>query len=534
MILRLEKFQGMAPKIAARLLPVNVAQAAHNCRFGSGALRPWPQPQFVSTPAKTGTKKSIFPYGSGESRKWFHWLEDVNCCRGPVAADGFDRVYWTGDGAPKYTVNSIATSGGTQYPTNSYTLGIPAPAAAPTVAAAGTATSTDPTLIESRSYVYTYVSAYGEEGPPSPPSDLVDVAPGQSVDLSGMSTAPSGAYNIATKNIYRTNTGSSGTEYQYVGSVAVATTTLSDTVDSAALGEVPPSAGWVAPNSGLKGLIAHPGGFLVGYYDNVLCCSEQYQPHAWPAAYQKILTDPIVACGAFGNSILVTTAGLPHLVTGGTPGGMDIERLERGEACISKRGLVDLGYAVAYPGPSGIWLAGTGQLDLITEGILSRDNWQALNPSTLLAARYERALIGFTSVGTFVLDVGSGNYSTLDLAATAAWYDEATGRLYLVVNGDIVEWCGGTSVYPLTWKSKPFQAASPITLGAAQAFATTYPLTLKLYADGMLKLTRTVADEKPFRLPGGFRATWWEVEVSGSVEITSILLASTMAELGQV
>lgn len=531
MIVRFNNFKGMAPILLPEKLPLGMAQTAANCLLDSGGIMPLGQPLTIVTPAKSGVKKSIYPYG--DPVKWLHWLEDVNCVKGSVASDGFDRVYWTGDAAPKMSVVGVITSGGTQYPTNSYNLGLPRPAT-PTVAAIGAA-GADIANLETRAYVVTFVSAYGEESIPSlPTTDITIDTTTQTVGLSSLPTAPSGAYNVATKNIYRSATGSSATAYQYVGSVAAATTTYEDSIATASLGEVLPSSKWYAPNNGLKGVISTPSGFLVGFYGNVLCFSVPYMPHAWNPDYQIVLPDNIVALGAFGSSILVTTTGLPVLITGTDPGSMSIEYLERGEACVSKRGLVDLGYSIAYPGVSGLWMAGTGSINNVTAALLNQKQWGALSPSTLLGTEYERAYIGFLSAGGgFILDA-QGNYSTTEVTATAAHYERETGKLYLMVGGDVVEWCGGESYYTAQWKSGKVVLPKALNMGCAKVLAQSYPLTIKVYADGVLKNTSTISSSAPVRLPGDFVASVWEVEITGGSGIYDAVMATSMLELQKI
>lgn len=66
---------------------------------------------------------------------WLHWLTDVNVVRSPIPGDTTERTYFTGDGVPRMTDSSLATTGGgSDYPTNSLNLGIPVPAAALTAA----------------------------------------------------------------------------------------------------------------------------------------------------------------------------------------------------------------------------------------------------------------------------------------------------------------------------------------------------------------------------------------------------------------
>jgi hypothetical protein len=421
---------------------------------------------------------------------------------------------------------------GTSKPGGSWTLGIPKPAAAPSPSAAAASGTVDDVTY---AYVYTYVSAYGEEGPPSDPSANITITPGATVTVAGMSVSPGASYNIATKNIYRVNTGSTASEYQYVTSVLVAVTSYADSKASSALGEILPSATWIPPNSTMTGLISHPGGFLVGFYKNVLCPSEPYMPHAYPAQYQETVDAEIVAIGAFGNSILVTTKGMPYIVTGSTPGQLSVEKLEKGEACIFKRAFVDMGYTCVFPGPSGLWAAGTGSVELATQSLMTKKEWAAYSATLQFAVQYESLYIGFMTTGGFVFNTATGDFSTHDITATAGWYDREAGKLYLVVAGTIVEWAAGAGAHGLVWKSKKFQVPSPVNFGAAQVFAAG-PVTVKVYADGVLKHTETqgATSANPFRLPSGFRATNWEVQIEGSYEVTSLFIASTMSELAQV
>ena len=542
MLIRLDQFAGMRPGLAPHLLPVNAAQTATDCKMVNGALASWKAlSATINDPAKVGTIKSIFLY---ENQYWFHWLTDVDCVYGAIAQDAWRRVYWTGDSAPKMTVVGVSVAG-PDYPTASYLLGIPAPASSPTTVTAGTPDEPqDETLFEDRAYVVTYVSAYGEEGPPCTPTATLTWKPGETVTLSSLPGAPSGNHNITNKKIYRTNTGSNDTAYQLVrtatyptGLIPVSVTSVSDSCASDSLGAVLPSAEWDPPPANLSGLIALPNGSLCGFVGKEVCFSVPYYPHAWPLSYRIPVDAPVVSLGAFGTSILVTTQGMPYLLTGESPEAMGREKLETGQACVSKRGTVDMGYAVIYPAPDGLIMAGTGQpFSLATAGVLGRDEWQALNPSSIHAYHYAGDYIGFYTTtgnkkGGFVFNPNTGDFSLITTYATAGYSDLATGKLYLVVDGLIVQWDAGAAALPYTWKSRPYYAAQPGNMGAAMVYAGAYPVTMKVTADGTLKHTQSVADALPFRLPGGYEATKWEIELSGTPTVNMVFLASTVGEM---
>lgn len=534
MLFKAEAFRGEVPLLEPHLLPDNAAQVAQNCRLKSGSVRPLRQTTFVATPSKVGTKKTIYRFGG---QYWFHWLTDVDVLRGPIAGDAAEATYFTGDGVPKVTDSSIAVQGGgTNYPTHSYTLGVPAPTAAPFAEVQGE--SVDPTQAEDRLYVVTFVAGIGAvemEGPPAAASWLVTVEPQQSVALT-LPSIPSGSYNFLYKRIYRTvDSGVAGsTELRYVGQVSAATESFSDSVAGTMLGEPLPSVDWDMPPADMHSLKLHPGGFMVGASGLDVCISEAYQPHAWPQKYRFKVDHPVVGLEIFGTSILVVTTALPYVITGNSPDALSIERLEIRQSCVSKRGVVDMGYAVAYPSPDGMMVVGLGQTLNATEKLMSRDQWQALKPSSILGAWQDGQYIGFYDTGTaqggFILDPSTETITWTDIHATAAWTDPVTDNLYLQIGDNIVIWDSGPNPRTLTWKSKLLVPPRPINFGVAQVLGE-YPLTFKVYVGGVLKHTRTVYGREPIYLPAGFLNDRWEWEVSGTKPFHTVKMAEVMGEM---
>ena len=72
------------------------------------------------------------------------------------------------------------------------------------------------------------------------------------------------------------------------------------------------------------------------------------------------------------------------------------------------------------------------------------------------------------------------------------------------------------------------------TVPTVAAYSGDFNLTIKIYADGVLKFTKTVyASAIPFRIPGGYRARSWEYQVEGNVRVRRVDMASSMSELMQ-
>lgn len=531
-----EGFGGLLPGVSSQKLPLNAATIANNCDLFSGEIRALKAPLFCVTPSKAGTKLAIYRFGQdivSDTQYFFHWTTDVDVVRGLITGDTTERTYYTGDGVPKVTDSTLALGAGTAYPNASYALGIPRPAVAPTLAVSGTGTG----AAVSRVYVYRNVSGWGEPGIPSPESVIVSVQPGQTVTLSGMSVAPAGAYNIQTKRIYRAISGTSGATYQFVAEIPITQTTYADTIADTALGEVLEGADWIEPPAGLQGLTGMRNGMMSGFLgDDVYFC-EPYRPWAWPARYRQPTGFKVVGTKASGSSLFVATQGNPYLITGTDPASMDVVKMTSRQACVSKRSMVDMGDTIMYASPDGMIAANEAGAVLVTESLITQKEWRAFNPESILGAYYENRYIGFYNTGSvtggFIIDfsTGSPRLTKIDTYATAAFNDLTRDALFLQVGNDIVKFNEGATSLNYTWESKDYVLPRPDNFSCARVDAESYPLTFKLYCDGALSSTHTVTDNKPFRLPSGFRARTIKAHVSGTPSVRKIYLATNMGEM---
>jgi len=519
-------FTGMNKKLAPELLSDNAARIAKNCVFNSGTLKPLRSPTYVWTPTKTGEIKSIFKY---KNQYWFHWLDDVDVVESPLPNDPYGRVYWTGEAQPRYTTEYLATTGGDLYPNNFLMLGIPSPDSPPTQTVPS---PSDPNNLQSRSYIYTFVSAYGEEGMPSDPSPLFDITDGDSVTVNCPSSPPSGQYNIAAKNIYRRN----GDAFMFVAQISATDTEYTDTKLNVELGSEISSTFYDTPPSDMKGLIVLANGCLAGFTKTELCLSEPYLPHAWPSANRMPFEGEICSIKAFGSSILVTTKhGKPYIVTGTVPSLMAREQFEIGHACMSKRGTVDMGYHVVYPSPYGLVLVGTGQASLITSDVIDELEWiDFAHPDTLLGTMYMGKYIGFYTNGSeqggFIFDPKAKNLSLLDLYATAAYNDPATGELFLVVNNKIVKFDSGDYLQA-EWESKPFIFDQAFNFSRCRVYAENFPVSIDLYHDDELFFSKNVSNDKPFTLPLKGLSNKYSYKITTTKEVKRVSFATSILEL---
>jgi hypothetical protein len=305
--------------------------------------------------------------------------------------------------------------------------------------------------VETRSYVYTYVTALGEESAPSPPSDPITIRVGDPVTILSFVAPPTERRNIDRIWLYRTNTGTEDTAFQFVDEIAVAdiASGYEDTKLNEELGEVLESESWDVPDASMVGLVAMPNGILAGFFNNVLCFSEPGFPHAWPADYRKALDFDIVGLEVYGNALYVTTKGKPYVVVGVHPLQMSERRVETGQSNIDKRSLLNTGDRILYCAPEGLISASGGSFVNISDEHYTKEQWRRIVGPDNSTARSLRAwyfdgqyilLAKYTFNSEDVENKLVFDFRDKDLRLTeftepvvAAFADPETSELYYVV-----------------------------------------------------------------------------------------------------
>ena len=426
----------------------------------------------------------------------------------------------------------------------------------------------------STSYVYTFVSAYGEEGPPSLASAVFDKVDGQTVQVTLPATSLSGTgrtnTNITHKRLYRSNTGSNTTAFQYVADVTLGTTTYNDSLDNDELAEVIPSTYWIGPpnedtgtypEGPMLGLTAMPNGIFAGFRGKRLYFSEAYMPHAWPVSYRITIEEEIVAIGMAGNGLIVTTKGTPYLVSGTDPRAMQVLRIEAAQACLNKASLVDMGDMVMYAGADGLVAAAGTDVQVITYGLINPQQWRSdYYPTVLKGFRWEGKYVGLytsgSNYGGFIFDPRGGK-NTLALLTQTSSTDAAGGftdpddnELYLIIDNTIKKFQGGTTYQTFTWKSKVFVPPKPTSMGFLKVDAEAWPVTVKVYGDGTLYYHATISTsgsayavtgstpsfsatdipEPVVRLPATVAKTF-EIQIEAAKVVNEVCIAESIDEI---
>lgn len=397
------------------------------------------------------------------------------------------------------------------------------------------------------------------------------------------------------KRIFRTVSGNSATDYQFVAEIPAATTTYADSLADSALGELLDTLDWDMPPTDLHSIAALPGGAMIGLSKNEVCLSEPYQPHTWPIKYRQTMAYNGVAIGVFGATAAIATDGVPYTASGTDPSTITLIHSDLEYPCINKRGAASFDFGLMYPSYAGLVLVGIGGSKVVTQDLYTADEWKMINPQTLVAEAYNGRYYGIytrTDGGTqmIILDRTEGVILVeADVKATAIYADLLDGNLYIANVTDIKKWDGDDGHKTIfDWLSKEFMLPSPVNLGAAKveadftqspaeilsrqaaynadiavnaAFIATgevggevnaqelcdlivngsniaYPSELEynslqftLYDGDTVIVAQQILDSSAFTLPSGYKSDSVSVRLSGNVIVKSVKVAETMIGL---
>lgn len=591
---KLQNFGGMIPAMDAELLPPNHAAENRNSWLYTGALEGIRVFRPVHTLVNLDTRRVYrIPLQSlgKENIPDSFWMEfpvlDVDVINSPTIDDTFERFYWAGQGiAPQYNTRARIINGDP-----AFVLGVPAPEVAPGVSVTGGAAP-----VETRAYVYTYVSAYGEESAPSPAILTSGNASGTwDVTVTDPDAGVLAGRNLDAIRIYRTVTGSAGaTSFFFVAEIALGVGTYADTSDTVTVtgNRVLETTFWNPPPTDLAGMTSLPNGNIAGFRNNEIWFCEPYRPHAWPSIYTVAVEFPIMGLGVIGQSLIVCTTSNPYSISGINPANMSMSKISAIEPCTSRGSIVSTPNGVVYASPNGLAVAVPGSVQVVTRNLITNDLWadpeQFLNISTLRAASIGNAYYAWGTEVPGCFDPGCFEPTTflqgdflgayqgalIDVSDARIGYtklvtddpmancftDYWTGEV-LVIRDGMVQWLDldvSQTRGPYLWRSKIMETPNQRNFGAMRIYFRTYadtpPLNpvrntsqvqpelaadqwglLRLYADDRLVYVREIRESgEIFKLPSGFKATFWQIEVEARVRINSIEIASTAKELQSV
>lgn len=565
MRLRVDDFRGTAPKFKPNQLADGLAVTALNARSGRGLLEPW------ASASSTGV---TLPVNSNYwfrylDTYWFTWQNRTEAVKVPLINDGFNYIGITDASYPKITRSDVALTAA-PYPATTYRMGVPQLSNPSITVAKNSATrpatpsSTNDLDLFTVYYKVALVDAWGREGPGSPVSaaaDLQEYTVDGTVYMAKQVTLtrpalPTGSYNLGTGalwRIYRANYTSSGSGiFQFLAELPVATTSYIDRVPSSQLGEEMITDDWFGPpddntslypNGPLRHIGAHPSGFMFGHTKHEVAFSEPGTTHAWPVKYQQSVREEIVTCQLTGGDIVVLTKGVPYVFTGLAPASMSPVRIPEPLPCVSQDAVVEVNGTVFYASKNGMVAVSGNSAQIVTGGFYRDVDWRALNPSTMRFGQYDDKVFIFRSgQPTLIFDPVNPDdgLRSLNLDPVVFTTEEGSGDFLYTAVGDATRTVKKfndvlNTPMSLTYTSKEYRLPSPTAFAYCKVVSDSYPFTFTVYArkanGAVVSQARSVTDNKPFALQGGFLADAWWFEVSGSPQIHSVVLAHSKSEV---
>ena len=592
-VLRIQDFSGIVPVKGDRAVPDGFATEAINTWLYGSELRGIRPPvdviacltttrEVLRIPKRTVGGNPAFPtvvppasYLGDSVWKQFTDI-DTDILRGQLVEDQYERYYFCSPTTgPRFNTYARMLAGQTDY-----ILGVPGPNN--TVDSAGN-NALKPTItsitggaapVLTRAYVYTWVNEFGEESSPSLP--VLGSGNGNAIwNIGNIQAPPAPGVNQPAwlkKYLYRTVTGASGqTTYYRVNEVPLATTTYADDTskqtDAVIVNNLTlESTSWAPPPATLKGWIAMPNGFLIGFDGSNIYMSEPYHWHAWPAEYKQATETPVVGLGILGQTCVVCTQGYPATITGVKPATCSFTKSTTDEPCLSRGSIVSTPNGVLYASQNGLVLVSPAGINNVTETLITRQEWiRDYAPQYIRGVRYQNGYlaermvpIGSTSprTGFFIdptaLKVALTEISDFELVR-ALCTDFWSGEVFLIVSdgttAKVQQWDPPTNdLMPVQWQSKEFQFQYDENFGAYSVYWDDARYSNVNYASAILPTTekvrlkvkcnrRVVYDQqvpengRALRLPSGFKGDIWQFEIRARAPVYSLHIASTMKEL---
>lgn len=500
----IQRFDGMEPSVSARLLADTAATAAVNANLLDGSLRGIHVPRLIRemdhgvVVLQSSFKIKHVKADGSLIETWADFPHPyTDFIKGPLVNDAYARYYWTSPGAPAVeysTVERIAAK------LPAFLLGVPAPPFTPILSVVPDANQALTNV--TRTYVYTYVTAYGEEGPPSLPVTAMgkpnDIWHLQFAEANGAIIDP--RRPIIKRRLYRTIFASNGqSQYWRVADIPLAIwpdipvvpvpgqdaidpgtftprnnhdDTASDLTIGGASGSLLASTTWQPPPAGIGGMILMPDGFLMGFKGRDIYFSEKFRPHAWPPVYTLTVEHPIVGLGVFGQTCIVMTEGHPVALSGSMPGNISITKTNTAEPCLSRGSIVSSPEGVYYASHNGLVLVSQSGVVNITQALISKDIWGVrYKPAQLRSARYKTQYIGINDAGRgFILNLGAQRVALSEfnslLAGQNLMNDLWTGEVHLIGRNNVYLW-DPEAAAPVAalWRSKEFHLPKPLNMG---------------------------------------------------------------------
>ena len=575
--ININDFGGMLPIKDAKLLAPNMSSLCYNTWLYDGTLKGLKPNTLLYTVLDPINTKKVYRIPNDMTVNGPHdfsnstWLEfpeaDTDVFKAPVINDSFQRFYWVSPNIPPRFNTFTRIQAGNVGLNTSFKLGVPAPVAAPAVSVSGGTSTT--ALV--RAYVYTWVNAFGEEGPPSPSTLVTGILDSQwTIGLVAPNTLQ--LFDIAPPiktRVYRTVTSSTGVAtFSFVTEVPIATLSFLDSVpDTTATGAgTLPSTSWTAPPA-LQGIVVMPNGMLAGWLGRDIYFCEPYRPHAWPVGYAVSVESNIVGLGVLNTTLLIATTGRPYTASGINPASITLSKIPIIEPCTSRASILSTLQGVYYASRNGVVMASPGLVTNAFANIIDYRNWrQLIDPYGIRMVKYQNGLMALPSATSatqngFLSDISSEKTAfallTVPFPVQSVTTDVWSGEALVLYNNGVYLFDDTRAITPgaFEWHSKEFVMKQKLNFAAMRVYFEPLPglpvltteviqptvLTptqwgiIMLYQEEELVWSREIrVDGEIFMLPSGYKSDEYQFTIMGRIEITSVEIATSVKELGSV
>lgn len=451
-MLAITEFKGVRPKASPLLLRPGEATEAVDVEFRDGQLHPLQRPVPVANVTR--------------GRKGLLVRPDLTFVPLAVQAHSIhvgDRTVFTTEESSstlRYFNESEETT---------YRMGMPTPAAAPTVALgnAGDAPS-------DRLFSYSWKNRHGDIGGLSPKGE-VSVGHNGNVNISGMVEPPAGE-GWDTQGL------------RIVIYLDSETTGLPSPVHEFAFGTAQPInlmlagltpafarrqySGDTLPPLGIQRVQAHPNGFWVGHVGNQVRMSEVGDVSVWPPEHSvTIPAGDIVGLLVYIDRIHVFPKDSPPEVIS-----LEHPRYPQRTLsaipwpCVSGASVVGTGMGVFYASESGIVGMQGISGNLVTQNHFDRRSFKAFNPELIRAYQLNGVYTVFGNGRGFRLDIqtAQGPFDISELSSEPTDVKVADGTVYGIRDGAVYAYETSDSNRHFRWTSGLFRLPYPQTMGAFQ------------------------------------------------------------------
>ena len=534
-------FAGSVPRRADHLAAFSQAVKAVDCKLWHGTLEAWREPRLLhTTPPDT---KSVYQSYAG------CWLSSTTCASFAEGSIEQKHVFATGYNGLPYPVRIEVGEGCDDCEVFVRRLGLPCPELDFTL----THTDKKSRSAAPRQYMVQWEDSYGNRSAGSNPSQMIYVAEGDAVLLSGWAPPLAAGWDIQNIIILRSSPGFDNSfaeeknaldaAWMVVDIIPAAQSSYVDTKHAADLFEALIEDDVYPPPAGLQGITwVQSMNCLAGFSGNKLYFSRNNNYNDWSEGVS--LDDNVRAIVESNDVIYVATDGSPYVVEGSadcdTAACRKVIRFPEALPIVNRfHGMTELPNGAAYASHNGIVvISGKSTPQLLTSALYAPDDWQALHPDTARVEYFEGMLFCFCRKGAFVvgLKVGAGYTGELDSHTELSLRPDETlvtrkGQLVLRVANELLEWNRGAQLMPYRYETGVQTLNTAIQMGAAHLRMSPGSVNVKVKVDGHTALDETALVTTEYRLPMWAYGSEFQVILEGTARIKTVAIAPSMKDL---